>query len=86
MLLKTSEFIIDNFLPYEEWKNHGNQDTNYTISIGDYVVKGEVVEDITADNIVKVLQNYGDRVCLVKFRQEVHDRFGATVQLQVEGV
>ena len=76
----------DNFLPYESWKNHGNQDTNYTMSIGDYIVRGEVTEDVTADNIVKVMQGYGDNVCLVKYKQEVHDRFGANVQLEVEGV
>ena len=76
----------DNFMPYEQWKGPGKQDSNYTMSIGDYIVRGIVEEDITADNIVKVLQGYGDNVCLVKYRQEVHDRFGATVQLEVEGV
>ena len=76
----------DTYLPYDEWKGYGKQDSNYTMSIGDYVVRGVVEEDITADNIVKVLQNYGENVCLVKYRQELHDRFNASVQLEIEGV
>ncbi len=76
----------DNYLSYEDWKNPGNPDAHYTMSVGDYIVRGEVLEDITADNIVKVMQNYGEDVCLVKYRRELHDRFGASVQLEVQGI
>jgi hypothetical protein len=76
----------DNYLPYRDWKKPGNPDGHYTMSIGDYIVKGIVDDDITAENIVKTLQGYGEDVCLVKYHNEVHDRFGATVQLKVQGV
>lgn len=76
----------DNYLPYLEWRKPGKQDSNYTISTGDYVVKGIVSEDITADNIVKVLQDYGENVCLVRHHNENYDRFGASVQLKIQGV
>lgn len=76
----------NNYLPYIEWKKPGMQDGYYTMSLSDYVVKGEVTENITADNIVKTLEKYGEDVCLVKHHNELHDRFGATVQLKIQGV
>lgn len=76
----------DDFLPYIKWKQAGQQDGKYTISTGDYIVRGEVEEAITADNIVKTMEKYGENVCLVKHYKELHDRFGATVQVYVEGV
>lgn len=74
------------FLPYIQWRELGNQDEHYTMSMGDYIVKGNVEEDFTAENIVKGLERYGENVCLVKFHEQKHDRFGATVQLRIEGV
>lgn len=76
----------NNYLPYIEWKKPGMQDGHYTMSLSDYVVKGEVTESITADNIVKTLEKYGEDVCLVKHHNELHNRFGATVQLKIQGV
>lgn len=76
----------DTYLPYRDWRKFGNQDAHYTMSIGDYIVKGIVEEDITAENIVRILQGYGEDVCLVKYHNECYDRFGATVQLKVQGV
>ena len=76
----------DNYLPYIEWKEPGMQDGHYTISLSDYIIKGEVTENITADNIVKSIEKYGENVCLVKHHNELHDRFGARVQLKIQGV
>lgn len=76
----------DEYVPYIDWKKPGNQDGHYTMSMGDYIVKGEVPEEVNADNIVKVMQTYGENVCLVKHHKENYNRFGATVQLKIEGV
>lgn len=59
---------------------------HFTVSTGDYVVLGEVTEDITADNVVKTMQKYGENVCLVRHHNENYNRFGARVQLKIEGV
>lgn len=74
------------YLPYLEWREAGNQDTHYTMSTGDYIILGEVPEDITAENIVKTLQKYGENVCTVKHHKESYNRFGARIQLMIEGV
>lgn len=74
------------YLPYLEWRKPGNQTNHFTISGGDYIILGEVPEDITASNIIATLKKYGEDVCQVKHKTAVYDRFGATVQLKIEGV
>ena len=76
----------DDYLPYKEWKEPGAQDGKFTISTGDYIILGEVDENFTAETIVKQLEKYGEDVCLVRHHNELHDRFGARVQLKIEGV
>lgn len=76
----------DDYIPYSEWKELGVQDSCFTMSTGDYIVLGVVDEDITAQNIVKVMESYGGKKCVVKHHQENYDRFGARVQIKIEGV
>ena len=76
----------DNFLPYDEWKQNGMQVGNYTMSANDYIVLGEVEEDINAQNVVATMKKYGENVCTVKFHKELYNRFNANVQIYVEGV
>ena len=75
----------DEYLPYTEWKVAGNQEGHFTMSSGDYIILGEVVEEITPSNIVATMTKYEPNVCTVKHCTEVPKRFGATVQLMVEG-
>ena len=74
------------YLPYMEWKKPSNQDEHFTMSCGDYIILGDVPENITANNIIKVLEQYGENVCQVKHHNANYKRFGARVQLKVEGV
>ena len=74
------------YLPYMEWKKPGNQDEHFTMSSGDYIILGDVPENITANNIIKVLEQYGENVCQVNHHNANYKRFGARVQLKVEGV
>ena len=76
----------DEFVPYLEWRELGNQEGHYTISTGDYVIRGVVSEDITANNIVKTLQKYGEDVCLVRHHKANYDRYGSTIQLCIQVV
>lgn len=76
----------DDYLPYLEWRKPGNQDKHFTISAGDYIVLGDVIENITANNVVKVMEQYGENVCLIRHKTPTYNRFGASVQLKIEGV
>lgn len=46
------------YLPYKEWVKLEDKNNNFTISAGDYVIKGIVEEDITASNIRSVVKKY----------------------------
>lgn len=78
----------DDFVPYIDWKKLSDEDKQnlFTISNGDYLILGGVSEDINASNVVATVEQYQPNVCLVRHVQQVHDRFGATVQLKVQGV
>ena len=78
----------DSYLPYMEWKKLSDDERkeSFTVSNSDYIVRGVVTEDINADNVVAVMQKYGEDVCLVKHHNENHNRFGAKVQLKIQGV
>lgn len=46
----------ENYLPYNEWNT--NREDAFTLRAGDYVVKGEVAEDVTASTIKSVVKSY----------------------------
>lgn len=75
----------EDYLPYSEWKLSDYREEYFTMSTGDYLVLGEVEEDITPSNIVATMQKYEPNVCVVKHCTESPMRFGATIQLMVEG-
>jgi hypothetical protein len=76
----------DEYLPYMQWRERGMQDNHFTMSNADYVILGEVTENVTAENVTKIVENYGENVCLVRHHNENYDRYGARVMLKVEGV
>lgn len=76
----------DDFVPYVEWKKLNDKSGIFTVSNGDYLILGDVPEEIDASNVVSVVEEYQPNVCLVRHVQQMHDRFGATVQLKIQGV
>lgn len=74
------------YVDYLDWRGLRDKENYYTMSMGDYVIQGLMPEEVDASNIVKTLQKYGERVCLVRHHNTNYDRFGATVQLKVQGV
>ena len=73
------------YLKYKDWKisDKGNY---YTMSNGDYIVLGNVDEDVTDTNVIQVMQSYGEDCCVVKGITVAHERFGAHIELKIEGV
>lgn len=48
----------ERYIPYREWCEDDDRDKKFTISEGDYMVKGVVSEDITSKNIREVIRKY----------------------------
>ena len=71
---------------YKEWKQSGGQINSFTMSNDDYIILGEVQEEITPDNVIKVVQSYSPYVCNVKFFRELDKRMDNTIELFVRGV
>lgn len=61
------------FMPYDEWKAAGNRDAYFTIRTGDYVVLGEVSEDVTASNVLQIVKSKGGDAMQVKAFRDLHD-------------
>ena len=54
------------------------------INLGDYAVKGEVKEEVTADNIVKLINSYRPNAFMIKsFKDNTSDRLK---HYHIEGV
>jgi hypothetical protein len=78
----------DNYIDYRNWKQLEDKDKNskFTMSSGDYIVLGDVEEEITASNVVEIMKSYEGNYCIVRHIKRPHKRFNATVQLKIEGV
>lgn len=74
------------YIPYKTWKLPGKQENYFTMSTGDYIILGDVPEEVTAKNVTEIVKQYAPDVCTVKSCRENHKRFWATVQLKIEGV
>lgn len=48
----------ENYLPYRDWRFAENRADAFTIRQGDYIIKGEVAEEISATNIKQVVKLY----------------------------
>lgn len=75
------------YLDYTAWRklDDAERKNHFTMSSGDYIVLGDVDEEITAKNVISVMSKYDPDVCSVKHCERLHDRFNSVVQLRVEG-
>lgn len=48
----------EDYMPYREWRKAENLHESFTLRAGDYVVRGEVSEDISASTIKQVMALY----------------------------
>lgn len=61
------------FMPYDEWKAAENRDAYFTIRTGDYVILGEVDEDVTASNVLQIVKAKGGDAMQVKAFRDLRD-------------
>lgn len=49
----------ENYQPYREWKKDRDTRTEaFTLRTGDYIIKGEVTDDVTASTIKAIVRDY----------------------------
>ena len=76
----------DDYLDYRNWKQLEDRNSKFTMSSGDYIVLGDVEEEVNASNVVEIMKSYEGNYCIVRHIKRPHKRFNATVQLKIEGV
>lgn len=64
------------YLPYTEWSKPSERDSHFTVRAGDYIIRGEVAEEITPENIRKVIAKYEPEACQVKAFADLTKRAG----------
>ena len=74
------------YIPYNIWKGNGLQTTGFTLSLNDYIVRGIVEEEVTAQTITKVLAAYEPNVCQIRGIRELPSRGIEFIQFSIEGV
>lgn len=75
----------DKYVSSDTWYGIENKRDTYTVSQGDYIVFGEVTEEITPNTIRDVLDVYPNH-CTVRSIEEVEQTHGARYRLKVQGV
>lgn len=48
----------DAYIPYREWRKAENRDGFFTLRTGDYVVRGEVTDEVTAQSLREIVRVY----------------------------
>ena len=69
--------INSNYMSYNEWIKSGNQVDNWTVSQNDWIVLGEVAEDVTANNIIQVMKLYEPNACKIQLFEDLTIPTGA---------
>ena len=72
------------YKPYHEWKN--DISAGFTLSVGDYIFKGELTEEISADTIVSAYNAHKPNAILVKAVSDNSDFMGLAEHYRAEGV
>lgn len=75
----------DNYVSSDKWYGMKDRQNTYTVAQGDYIVFGEVKEDVTSNTIRDLLDKYANH-CEVRSIEEVEQVHGARYRLKVQGV
>ena len=74
------------YLPYREWKKLADKIGYYTLSEQDIIILGEVTEDVTAQNITQIKNDYEPDTCDIRSIEQVQQRFTSNFEFRVSGV
>lgn len=74
----------ENYHPYSVWKNDISD--GWTLSPGDYIILGEVAEDVTADNVAAIVSSHKPDAMLVRAVSVNTKLHGMAEHYRAEGV
>lgn len=74
------------YLPYREWKKLEDKTGYYTLSEQDVIILDEVTEDVTAQNITQIKNDYEPNTCDIRSIEQVQRRLEVNFEFRVSGV
>ena len=75
-----------NYLPYKDWKKLEDKTGFYTLSEQDIIILGDVVEEITPQNITQIKNDYEPNTCEIRSIEQVNQVFSVQFEFRVSGV
>ena len=74
------------YLSYKDWKNLEDKTGTYTLSSQDIIILGEVEEEVTAQNITQIKNDYEPNTCEVRSIEQVDQKLSVNYQFRIGGV
>ena len=74
------------YLPYRDWKQLEDKTDYYTLSEQDVIILDIVTEDITAQNITQIKNDYEPNTCEIRSIEHVEQKLSVNFQFRVGGV
>lgn len=74
------------YLPYRDWKQLEDKTGYYTLSEQDVIILDIVTEDITAQNITQIKNDYEPNTCEIRSIEQVEQKLSINFEFRVGGV
>lgn len=74
------------YLPYREWKLLEDKTGYYTLSEQDVIILDMVREDVTAQNITQIKNDYEPNTCDIRSIEQVEKKLSVSFEFRVSGV
>lgn len=74
------------YLPYRDWKQLEDKTGYYTLSEQDIIILDIVTEDITAQNITQIKNDYEPNTCEIRSIEQVEQKLSVNFEFRVGGV
>lgn len=78
--------FTDKYLPYKEWKELEDKTGYYTLSNQDVIILDIVEEDVTAQNIIQIKNDYEPNTCEIRSIEQVDKKLSVQFEFRVGGV
>jgi hypothetical protein len=78
--------FTDKYAPYKKWKSLEDKTGYYTLSNQDVIILDIVEENVTAQNIIQVKNDYEPNTCEIRSIEQVDKKLSVQFEFRVGGV
>lgn len=78
--------FTDKYLPYKQWKTLEDKTGYYTLSNQDVIILDIVEEEVNAQNIAQIKNDYEPNTCEIRSIEQVEKKLSVQFEFRVGGV